>query len=132
SLPSRILDAADPYPDELRATAEAVATAAGLGAWSTWSVAWQSAGRTSEPWLGPDVRHVIDDIGHSENGERVPVFACGFVSDHLEVLYALDIDARAHASAAGIAFDRTACVNDDPTVMAALAERVILAAGVLP
>ena len=129
SLPQRIVAAGDPYPDQLRATAEAVAAAAGLVNWTRWAIAWQSAGRTPEPWLGPDILQVIDDLAASENHAGHPrgllVSAVGFVSDHLEVLYDLDIEAAARAQAHGIAFARTACVNDDPTVMAALAQRVI-------
>lgn len=129
SLPQRIIDAGDPYPDELRATAEAVAEAADLSDWSSWAIAWQSAGRTPEPWIGPDILAVVDDLAASENADGVLVCACGFVADHLEVLYDLDIEAKAHAEARGLAFDRTACVNDDPAVMAALAARVHAAAG---
>jgi ferrochelatase len=137
SLPQRIIDAGDPYPSELRATAKAVAERVGLAEWSQWAIAWQSAGRTPEPWLGPDILQVIDDLASSEHGEHgehgdgssatmgVVVSACGFVADHLEVLYDLDIEAKAHAEARGLAFDRTACVNDDPTVIAALAARVV-------
>lgn len=62
SLPQRIIDAGDPYPDELRATAELVAEKAGLERWSQWSIAWQSAGRTPEPWIGPDILAVIDQM----------------------------------------------------------------------
>ena len=125
SLPQRIIDSGDPYPHELRATAEAVARAAGLGHWSTWAIAWQSAGRTPEPWIGPDILDVLRDLGESENADGALVCACGFVADHLEVLYDLDIEAKSLASALGLAFDRTACVNDDPGVMAALAERIL-------
>lgn len=125
SLPQRIVETGDRYPDELRATAEAVAAAAGLTSWSQWAIAWQSAGRTPEPWLGPDILTVIDDLADSENASGVIVCACGFVADHLEVLYDLDIEARRHAEAKGLAFDRTACVNDDAHIMAALARRVI-------
>lgn len=132
SLPQRIIDAGDPYPNELRATAEAVAAAVGLSHWSNWAIAWQSAGRTPEPWLGPDILQVIDELAESENhagAERgVLVSAVGFVADHLEVLYDLDIEAAHRAAQHGLAFARTACVNDDPTVMAALAARVIEAA----
>jgi protoporphyrin/coproporphyrin ferrochelatase len=124
SLPQRIIDGGDPYPDELRATAEAVAAAAGLGPWSSWAIAWQSAGRTPEPWIGPDILDVIDDLARSEAADGVIVSSCGFVADHLEVLYDLDIEARQRAEAHGLAFDRTASVNDDPSVMAALAARV--------
>jgi ferrochelatase len=125
SLPQRIIDGGDPYPDELRATAEAVAAAVGLTDWSSWAIAWQSAGRTPEPWIGPDILAVIDELAASENSDGVLVCACGFVADHLEVLYDLDIEAAAHARAQGLAFDRTACVNDAPTVMEALAQRVV-------
>ena len=125
SLPQRIIDAGDPYPNELRSTAEAVASAAGLDSWSSWSIAWQSAGRTPEPWIGPDILAVIDDLAASENASGVVVCACGFVADHLEVLFDLDIEAKQHAEAKGLAFDRTSCVNDDATIMHALAQRVI-------
>ena len=125
SLPQRIIDAGDPYPEQLRATAEAVASRVGLSDWSSWSIAWQSAGRTPEPWIGPDILAVIDDLAASENASGVLVCACGFVADHLEVLYDLDIEASKRAASHGLAFDRTACVNDDATVMAALARRVL-------
>ncbi len=124
SLPQRILAAGDPYPDELRATAELVAQRAGLTRWSQWAIAWQSAGRTPEPWLGPDILQVISNISASENASGVLVCACGFVADHLEVLFDLDIEARAHAETLGLAFDRTTCVNDEATVIGALADRV--------
>ena len=127
SLPQRIIDAGDPYPDELRSTAEAVAIAAGLDSWSSWSIAWQSAGRTPEPWIGPDILAVIDDLAASENASGIVVCACGFVADHLEVLFDLDIEAKQHAEAKGLAFDRTSCVNEDATIMHALAQRVISA-----
>jgi ferrochelatase len=136
SLPQRIIDGGDPYPDELRSTAVAVAEQVGLGEWSQWAIAWQSAGRTPEPWLGPDILQVIDELATSEHhrsqadgrdGMGVVVCACGFVADHLEVLYDLDIEAAKRAADHGLAFDRTACVNDDQGVMAALAARVIAA-----
>jgi ferrochelatase len=134
SLPQRIIDSGDPYPDELRSTAEAVATAVGLAEGDDWQLAWQSAGRTPEPWIGPDILEVIDELGAgraagSSDVAGVIVCACGFVADHLEVLFDLDIEAAQRAASHGLAFDRTACVNDDPTIMAALADRVIAALG---
>jgi ferrochelatase len=134
SLPQRIIDAGDPYPDELRSTAEAVAAAVGLSEGSDWQLAWQSAGRTPEPWIGPDILEVIDGLGEERatagsDVAGVIVCACGFVADHLEVLFDLDIEAAQRAESHGLAFDRTACVNDDPTVMAALADRVVAALG---
>lgn len=129
SLPQRIIDGGDPYPEELRATAELVAERAGLARWSQWSIAWQSAGRTPEPWIGPDILEVIDQIATTRNTDEpidgVMVSACGFVADHLEVLYDLDIEAAHRAESHGLAFARTACVNDNQSVMAALAQRVV-------
>jgi len=123
SLPQRIISAGDRYPDELLATAKAVAAIVGLPD-DQWSIAWQSAGRTPEPWLGPDILQVIDELADAGT-PGVLVSAVGFVADHLEVLYDLDIEAARRAEAHGIAFARTACVNDNPQVMAALAQRVI-------
>lgn len=127
SLPQRIIDGGDPYPNELRATAEAVASQVGLREGDQWSIAWQSAGRTPEPWIGPDILAVIDEFADARTTSAVLVSACGFVADHLEVLYDLDIEAKAHAAQRGLAFDRTACVNDDTEVLRALARRVTAA-----
>ena len=127
SLPQRIIDGGDPYPNELRATAEAVAAQVGLREGDQWSIAWQSAGRTPEPWIGPDILAVIDEFAEARTTSAVLVSACGFVADHLEVLYDLDIEAKAHAAQRGLAFDRTACVNDDTEVLRALARRVTAA-----
>ena len=131
SLPQRIIDGGDPYPDELRATAELVAERAGLTRWSQWSIAWQSAGRTPEPWIGPDILEVIDSISTTRDSDEpidgVLVSACGFVADHLEVLFDLDIEAAHRARSHGLAFARTACVNDNASVMASLARMVAAA-----
>lgn len=127
SLPQRIIDGGDPYPDELRATAVAVADRLGLEEGRDWSIAWQSAGRTPEPWIGPDILEVIDSLAEEGSVPGVVVSAVGFVADHLEVLYDLDIEAADRAASHGLAFARTACVNDDATVMGALADRVISA-----
>jgi ferrochelatase len=128
SLPQRIIDGGDPYPEELRATAELVAEKVGLTRWSDWSIAWQSAGRTPEPWIGPDILEVIDSFAAQSASDEpidgVLVSACGFVADHLEVLFDLDIEASKHAESHGIAFARTSCVNANPSVMAALARSV--------
>ena len=124
SLPERIIAAGDVYPDELRSTAEAVAARLDLTEGSDWQIAWQSAGRTPEPWLGPDVLEVLETLATDDAVDGVIVSAVGFVADHLEVLYDLDIEAAQRAGELGVAFDRTACVNDDPTVLAALARRV--------
>lgn len=124
SLPERVIAMGDPYPAELRSTAAAVGARLDLGPWAAWSVAWQSAGRTPEPWLGPDVLAVIDSLAASEHASGVLVCPCGFVADHLEVLYDLDIEARQRAESHGLAFARTASLNAEPMVFAALAARV--------
>jgi ferrochelatase len=127
SLPKRVEAMGDPYVSELRSTAQAVADQLGLAAWSQWAIGWQSAGRTPEPWLGPDVLTVIDDLAGTGRATGLLVAPCGFVSDHLEVLYDLDIEAAAKAAEVGLPFARTAVLNDDATVLAALADRILAA-----
>jgi ferrochelatase len=129
SLPQRIIDAGDPYPEELRSTALAVADRLGMVEGRDWTIAWQSAGRTPEPWLGPDILDFIDGVAAGGEHDGIIVSSVGFVADHLEVLYDLDIEARGRADARGLAFDRTACVNDDAAVMGALADRVLAVSG---
>ena len=125
SLPQRIIDAGDPYPAELRSTAVAVAAKLGLEENTRWSIAWQSAGRTPEPWIGPDILDVIDALAaQTTPAAGVLVSACGFVADHLEVLFDLDIEALHRAQQHGLAFARTECVNDNGAIMNALAHRV--------
>jgi ferrochelatase len=129
SLPQRILADGDPYPDQLRETAAAVAGLAGL---ERWDVAWQSAGRTQEPWLGPDLLESMARLADA-GVPGVVVCACGFVSDHLEVLYDLDIEAHDRAAALGLEFARTASPNDAPELASAVAgavlEQLAVAAG---
>jgi ferrochelatase len=118
----------DPYEVQVERSAELVAAAADLeGASVPWRVAWQSAGRTEQRWLGPDLLATIDEL--ASLGRRVVVVCpIGFVSDHLEVLYDLDIEARRHAEAAGVSLVRTDSLNDDPDFIAVLAD-VVAGAG---
>lgn len=127
SLPERVL-VGDPYPAELATSARAIARRAGLATWAGWGLAWQSAGATPEPWRGPDVLQVIRDLAETGRSEGVLVCAQGFVTDHLEVGYDLDIEARGVADEVGLAFGRTRTVDDDPVVMSALADRVVASA----
>lgn len=120
SLPERILSMGDPYVDQLLATSKAVAEAAGL---ENWAFTWQSEGRTKEPWLGPDILDTLDRLA-SEGVDAVLSAPIGFVSDHLEVLYDLDIEAKQFAAERGIRFERTEMLNDDPLYMETLAESV--------
>ena len=120
SLPEKAVSADDPYPDQLRATAEAVATLADLFRWST---AWQSKGRTPDPWLGPDILDVIRARAE-EGAAGIVVCPCGFTADHLEVAYDLDIEARRVADEVGLPFARTASLNANAIVLRALAKLV--------
>jgi ferrochelatase len=127
SLPERVL-AGDPYPEQLRESAAIVAERVGLDRWAAWSLCWQSAGRTPEPWRGPDILKVIRDLAATGRTDGVLVCPQGFTADHLEVLYDLDIEAAGVAAEVGLAFARTRALNDDPGVMAALAARIIATA----
>jgi ferrochelatase len=120
SLPERILTWRDPYPAELQRTAAAVAARAGV---REWTLAFQSAGRTAETWLGPDVRDVIHRL-HDRGVDSVAVCSVGFVTDHLEVLYDLDIEARALCDALGVQYVRAGSLNDHPLLIEALADLV--------
>lgn len=117
SLPEEIVAAGDPYQDELLETSQLVAEVAGV---LHWTFAFQSASQTGEPWLGPDILDVIE----ARAPEFKNVIACtvGFISDHLEVLYDLGIEARDKCAELGLNFRRARTINDDPKVMEALAE----------
>jgi ferrochelatase len=121
SLPERIRESGDTYPEQVAESAELVARRAGL---ENWEVAWQSAGRTPDPWLGPDVRDVVRQWGARANGGAVVVCPIGFVADHLEVLYDLDVEVARVAAEAGLDYVRTASLNDDPGFIEVLAELV--------
>ena len=122
SLPLRVVAEGDPYPDQVRRSGEDVASLLGLDTRPgvRWDVAWQSAGRTADPWIGPDLLEEIRRVA-GEGAGAVAVCAVGFVSDHLEVLYDLDIEAAAVAESVGVAFARTPSLNDDPAFLGVLA-----------
>ncbi len=123
SLPEQAL-VDDPYPDQLRASAAAVAERVGLDRWAGWSLCWQSAGMTADRWQGPDVGAVLADLARTGRATGVLVCPQGFVADHLEVRYDLDVVAAGLAADLGLAFARTRVLNDDPEVLGALAARV--------
>jgi len=121
SLPEKILATGDTYPEQLR---ESAARAAALAHVERWDVAWQSAGRTPDPWIGPDILQVLRDkraLGVSD------VVSCpiGFVSDHLEVLFDIDIEAQGVAREIGLNLVRTASLNDDGAFVTVLANVVL-------
>lgn len=120
SLPEKIVASADPYPEELRASAEAAAKRAGLTAWR---FAYQSAGATAEPWLGPDAEDVITEVARAGR-KAVLLVPIGFVCDHVEILYDIDVEYQALARRLGIQLERTASLNDDPGLVAAVADVV--------
>ena len=122
SLPTRILEGDDPYDAQCRETARLVARHAGLND-TQWSWSYQSAGRSPEPWLGPQLEEYIPELASRgiKNVVSVPV---GFVSDHVEILYDIDIEAQAAARANGIRLERPPALNDDPLFIEALADSI--------
>ena len=120
SLPEKILASADPYPDELKASATEVARRAQL---TGWRMAYQSAGATSEPWLGPDGEAVITELARAKHA-AVLLVPIGFVCDHVEILYDIDVEYQALAKRLGIQLERTSSLNDDPGLVAAVADVV--------
>lgn len=123
SLPTRIREWEDPYEAQLLDSCAAVAERAGV---RDWRFAWQSAGHTGEPWLGPDIVDYLDAL-HGEGVRRVLSVPIGFVSDHLEVMYDLDYEARRKADSLGITFRRTRMPNADPGFVRVLASVVAAA-----
>ena len=116
SLPKRVIDAGDVYATEVAETARGVAGLAGI---AKYDIAYQSAGRTPEPWIGPDLSGYI--AGRTAQGSRaflvVPV---GFVCDHTEILFDIDIQAARAARDAGAALRRTESLNTSRTFISAL------------
>jgi ferrochelatase len=117
SLPERILENGDPYRDSLLETSRLVAGAAGIG---DWSFAFQSESPTGEPWLGPDI---LDHLAALAADGVTDVLACpvGFVSDHLEIRWDLDVEAADRASELGLGFARIEMPNADPALIDVLA-----------
>ncbi|CAN5798247.1 ferrochelatase [soil metagenome] len=122
SLPERLLANGDPYGAQCLETAQLVAERAGLAA-ERWSWSYQSAGRTPEPWAGPDLGQHLSEL--AARGIRdVVVVPVGFVSDHVEILFDIDVRARARADELGMRLERPPALNDDPVFIDTLAELV--------
>ena len=117
SLPARIIDQGDPYRDQLLHSCRLVAAGMDL---PDWEFAFQSASHTGEPWLGPDVLEAVARSGAKD----VLVCPIGFVADHLEILYDLDVEAQAFARERGIRITRTRSFNANPDFIDALAHVV--------
>lgn len=121
SLPERILKEQDPYPGELLETAEGVAKRIGV---SNWKIAYQSQGRTPEPWLGPEAGTVIRALA-AEGGRNVLLAPIGFISDHMETLYDVDILYRDLAASLGMRLERAPSLNTSPILIEAMADLVL-------
>jgi ferrochelatase len=120
SLPQRVAAAGDPYPNEVAATAKAVAKRCGLGSYHR---AYQSAGRTPEPWLGPDLSELVRERA-SAGVRRMLVVPIGFVCDHTEILFDVDVQAAQAARQAGVSLRRTQSLNTSATFIRTLAALV--------
>ena len=120
SLPKKTIDAGDPYATEVAATAKGVAERVGA---TRFTIAYQSAGRTPEPWIGPDLRRLIDD--QSGAGTRKFLVApIGFVCDHTEILFDIDVQAAQTAREFATRLRRTPSLNTSPTFIACLDDLV--------
>ena len=122
SLPARIVDEGDPYVDQLHQTARLVAEAAAAAA-DDWSFSFQSESPTGEPWLGPDLLDHLDELA-ARGVEDVLVCPVGFVSDHLEIRWDIDHEARDRARELGLRLERIEMPNADPAFVRALADIV--------
>ena len=120
SLPERILTEGDPYREQLLQTSRLVADKAGV---DSWSFAFQSESPTGEPWLGPDILDELDAL-HGRGVANVLVAPVGFVSDHLEILWDIDVQAREKAAELGLELKRIESLNDDAAFIRALADLV--------
>ena len=125
SLPERIRSWDDPYPTQLTQTVEAVTAVLGP---HPHTFAYQSAAMTKEPWLGPDAGDVLDDLARA-GVPGVVIAPIGFVCEHVEILYDVDVALRSRAEGLGLRLERIHMVNDAPATMAGLADLVREAAG---
>jgi len=121
SLPVRIRTWDDPYEAQLIASCDAVARDVGL---DTWRFAWQSAGHTGEPWLGPDIVDYLETL-HGQGVRNVLSVPIGFVCEHLEVLFDIDHEAAEKAAALGMTLRRTPMPNATPELIAVLEQLVV-------
>jgi protoporphyrin/coproporphyrin ferrochelatase len=120
SLPARILDEGDPYRDQLLQSSRLIAE---LVPARDWQFSFQSQSQTGEPWLGPDLLDTLAELAASGR-RQVVVAPVGFIADHLEILYDIDIEARQKATELGMELRRTQMLNDDSRLAEALTELV--------
>jgi protoporphyrin/coproporphyrin ferrochelatase len=120
SLPERILERNDPYPDELRATVDALVERL---PGREWHWAYQSAAMTADPWLGPDAGEVLEQL-HAQGKKHILICPIGFVCEHVEILYDIDIEYQQLAEKLGVHLERIEMLNDHPDMLAGLAQVV--------
>lgn len=118
SLPEFILDQGDPYQKQLHETAELLADRLGIDS-SRWDFCFQSAGRTETPWLGPPIEEFIPTLA-ARGVQNILIAPIGFIADHVEILYDLDIGVQQIARACGVRAERTPMLNDSPALIATL------------
>ena len=124
SLPQHVVEGGDPYAEQMLETSRALAEATGH---NNWQFVWQSAGQTAVPWLGPDILDVMRTIRTEEQVKHVLICPIGFVSDHLEVLYDIDIECKQLAEKLGMVLKRTKSLNSDPLYMKTLSDVIMTA-----
>ncbi|WP_449620536.1 ferrochelatase [Robertmurraya sp. Marseille-Q9965] len=122
SLPEKILELGDPYPNQLKETAELIATGAGV---SNYYLGWQSAGNTPEPWLGPDVQDLTRELYEEHQFKAFVYTPVGFVAEHLEVLYDNDYECKVITEELGVSYYRPEMPNTDPLFVDAMATVVL-------
>ncbi len=122
SLPEKILQSGDPYPDQLKKTAELIAEGAGV---KNCEIGWQSAGNTPEPWLGPDVQDLTRDLFEKHGYKAFVYVPAGFVAEHLEVLYDNDFECKVVTEEIGASYYRPEMPNAQPQFIDALAEVIL-------
>jgi ferrochelatase len=121
SLPERIVAMNDPYPTQLASSCRSVADLLGR---KKWSFAYQSAGQTDEKWLGPDLIEYLRDMQPADPPAGVLVVPIGFVADHLEILYDIDVEAQEFARSINLQLKRSESLNTSPTFISALTKIV--------
>lgn len=122
SLPEKILQHQDPYPEQIRKTGELIAEGAGI---ANWQMGWQSAGNTPEPWLGPDVQDLTQEL-YDEKGYKAFIYIpVGFVSEHLEVLYDNDYECKVVTDRCNVAYYRPPMPNAHEDFIDAMATVVL-------
>lgn len=122
SLPEKILQMGDPYPEQLKKTADMIALEANV---KNYEVGWQSAGNTPEPWLGPDVQDLTRDLFEAHGYKAFVYVPAGFVSDHLEVLYDNDYECKKVTDEIGASYYRPPMPNAEPEFIDAMADVIL-------